>query len=46
LALNAGFWSAVCILISGTVWFEPWVDWWQWWPNLPWWSDIPGGING
>ena len=22
LALNAGFWSAVCIVISGTIWFD------------------------
>ena len=30
LALNAGFWSAVCIVISGTIWFDQWVDWWDW----------------
>jgi photosynthetic reaction center L subunit len=46
LALNAGFWSAVCIVISGTVWFDQWVVWWDWWLNLPWWADIPGGVNG
>jgi len=31
LALNAGFWSAVCIVISGTIWFDQWSDWWNWW---------------
>jgi photosynthetic reaction center L subunit len=46
LALNAGFWSAVCIVISGTVWFDEWVAWWDWWLNLPWWAGIPGGVNG
>jgi photosynthetic reaction center L subunit len=46
LALNAGFWSAICILISGTIWFEQWVDWWNWWLQLPFWANIPGGVNG
>jgi photosynthetic reaction center L subunit len=46
LALNAGFWSAVCIVISGTIWFDQWVVWWDWWLQLPWWADIPGGVNG
>jgi photosynthetic reaction center L subunit len=46
LALNAGFWSAVCIVISGTIWFDQWVVWWDWWLELPWWRDIPGGVNG
>ncbi|MEM7242525.1 MAG: photosynthetic reaction center subunit L [Pseudomonadota bacterium] len=39
LALNAGFWSAVCILISGTIWTEAWVDWWEFWRELPFWVD-------
>ena len=32
LALSAGFWSAVCIVISGPLWLEgnPWCDWWNW----------------
>jgi len=31
LALNAGFWSAVCIIISGPpIWSESWIDWWEW----------------
>ncbi len=46
LALNAGFWSAVCIVISGTIWFEAWADWWFWYVDLPWWVDIEGGVNG
>lgn len=46
LALNAGFWSAVCIIISGTIWFEEWIVWWDWWLELPWWAGLEGGING
>jgi photosynthetic reaction center L subunit len=37
LALNAGFWSAVCILISGPIWTDPWVNWWDYWRDLPVW---------
>jgi photosynthetic reaction center L subunit len=40
LALNAGFWSAVCIVISGTIWFDVWIAWWDWWLELPWWADL------
>lgn len=29
LALNAGFWSAVCIVISGTYWTDSWIVWWE-----------------
>ncbi|MFN3170124.1 MAG: photosynthetic reaction center subunit L [Hyphomicrobiales bacterium] len=29
LALNAGFWSAVCIIISGPVYAGSWIDWWE-----------------
>ncbi len=29
LALNAGFWSAVCILISGPIYSGSWIDWWE-----------------
>jgi photosynthetic reaction center L subunit len=46
LALNAVFWSAVCIGISGTIWFDQWVEWWNWWLELPWWAGIAGGVNG
>lgn len=38
MALNAGFWSAVCIVISGPFWNEGWPQWWAWWLNLPIWS--------
>ncbi|MBV9777967.1 MAG: photosynthetic reaction center subunit L [Acetobacteraceae bacterium] len=38
LALNAGLWSAICILISGPFWTRGWPYWWSWWLNLPWWS--------
>jgi photosynthetic reaction center L subunit len=38
LALNAGFWSAVCIIISGPVYDGSWVDWWNWWLELTIWS--------
>ena len=39
LALNAGFWSAVCIVISGTIWTESWPSWWNWWLDLPFWAN-------
>ena len=38
LALSAGFWSAVCIIISGPLWTKGWPEWWNWWLNLPIWS--------
>ncbi len=37
LALSAGFWSAVCIVISGPFWTRGWPEWWTWWLNLPIW---------
>jgi len=37
LALNAGFWSAVCIVISGPFWTKGWPEWWNWWLELPIW---------
>jgi photosynthetic reaction center L subunit len=37
LALSAGFWSAVCIIISGPFWARGWPEWWSWWLNLPIW---------
>ena len=38
LALNAGFWSAVCIVISGPLYEGSWVTWWDGWRNLPIWN--------
>ncbi|ACK50998.1 photosynthetic reaction center L subunit [Methylocella silvestris BL2] len=37
LSLSAGFWSAVCIIISGPLWTHGWPEWWGWWLNLPIW---------
>jgi photosynthetic reaction center L subunit len=47
LALQAGFWSAICIIISGPVWTEGWPQWWDWWLTLPIWPDTtfyPGEV--
>jgi len=38
LALGAGFFSAVCILLSGPFWTAGWPQWWSWWLNMPIWS--------
>jgi photosynthetic reaction center L subunit len=40
LALNAGIWSAICIVISGTIWFDEWIAWWDWYLFLPFWADL------
>jgi photosynthetic reaction center L subunit len=37
LAINAAFWSAVCIVISGPFWTRGWPEWWNWWLSLPIW---------
>ena len=37
LALAAGFFSAVCIVISGPFWTRGWPQWWNWWLELPIW---------
>jgi len=37
LALSAGFWSAICIIISGPFWSRGWPEWWTWWLDLPIW---------
>ena len=39
LALNAGFWSAVCIVISGPLYEGSWIDWWDFWKNVPLWRE-------
>jgi photosynthetic reaction center L subunit len=38
LALNAGFWSAICIILSGPFWTKGWPEWWSWWLDLPFWK--------
>lgn len=38
LALSAAFWSAICIVISGTLMTGSWVEWWDWWRAIPIWS--------
>ena len=38
LSLNAAFWSAVCIIISGPFWTKGWPEWWNWWLSLPVWN--------
>jgi photosynthetic reaction center L subunit len=40
LALNAGLWSAICIVISGTIWEDQWLYWWDWYLYLPFWADL------
>ena len=40
LALSAVVWSAICIVISGTIWFDTWSSWWDWYAELPWWADL------
>ena len=37
LAVSAGVWSAICIIISGPFWTRGWPEWWNWWLNLPIW---------
>ncbi|MEM8825930.1 MAG: photosynthetic reaction center subunit L [Pseudomonadota bacterium] len=38
LALNAGFWSAVCIIIAGPLYSGSWPELWEWWRAIPIWS--------
>ncbi|MEQ9505144.1 MAG: photosynthetic reaction center subunit L [Hyphomonas sp.] len=37
LALSAGIWSAICIVISGPLYEGSWIDWWDGWKNLAIW---------
>lgn len=38
LALNAGFWSAACIVVAGPAWDLTWQEWWEiYWLELPIW---------
>jgi photosynthetic reaction center L subunit len=38
LAINAGLWSAICMIISGPFWTQGWPYWWNWWLNIPIWG--------
>ncbi len=38
LALNAGFWSAACIVIAGPLYVGSWVEFWDFWKAIPIWS--------
>lgn len=38
LALSAGFWSAICIVISGPLWSKGWPEWWDIWLKMPIWG--------
>ena len=40
LALGAGIWSAICIIISGPFWTRGWPEWWTFWLNLPFWAHM------
>ena len=42
LALAAVFFSAVCMIISGPFWTLGWPEWWNWWLDLPIWSNQGG----
>ncbi|MBD2841113.1 photosynthetic reaction center subunit L [Erythrobacter rubeus] len=41
LALNAGFWSAICIVISGTLYVGSWPEFWDFWRKIPIWEGGP-----
>ena len=45
LALGAGFFSALCMLVTGTLWTESWPEWWEWWRELPIWPADPEGSD-
>ena len=38
LALSAAFWSAICIVISGTLYVGSWPEFWEFWRKIPIWS--------
>jgi len=40
LALNAGIWSAVCMILAGPFWSRGWPYWWDWYLRLPIWDPI------
>lgn len=39
LALSSGFWSAVCIVISGPLYEGSWIEFWDFWRNAPLWRE-------
>jgi photosynthetic reaction center L subunit len=43
LAINAGLWSALCMIISGPFWTRGWPYWWNWYLNIPVWG--PHGLG-
>lgn len=38
LALNAGFWSAACMILAGPLYSGSFPEWWSWWRSIPIWS--------
>ena len=38
LALNAGFWSAACMILAGPLYQGSFPEWWSWWRSIPIWS--------
>ncbi len=40
LALNAGLWSAACMIISGPFWTHGWPYWFDWWLSIPVWNNL------
>jgi photosynthetic reaction center L subunit len=43
LAINAGLWSAICIIISGPFWSRGWPYFFDWYLRLPIWNPITLG---
>ncbi|NRA30565.1 MAG: photosynthetic reaction center subunit L [Parvularculaceae bacterium] len=39
LALSAGIWSAICIVISGPLYEGSWIEWWNFLKDVPMWAD-------
>ncbi len=40
LALNAGFWSAICMIVSGPFVVRGWPYWFDWYLQLPIWNNL------
>ncbi|XBQ15408.1 MAG: photosynthetic reaction center subunit L [Oceanicaulis sp.] len=43
-AINAGLWSALCMLIAGPFWSGGWPYWYDWYLQLPFWDEL--GLPG